>query len=212
MSNIAFAITGLACLALLAWGLSSSVDGTDQTSYDQGTDPAQDPVQETLEDQPLDLIETPFIDLVLNRVKTAVGLWHPPAKYASAIATAEQANGIPADLLARLLWQECHYREEIINGTIASPAGALGIAQFMPATARDEGIDPLDPFQAIQAAARYLARLKRQTGTWTKALAAYNWGIGNVQRKGLDQAPTETRNYFTEILADVNSSTGQNLA
>lgn len=126
-----------------------------------------------------------------------------PEKYRGAIASAEANHGLPDQMLARLLWQECRYRESIITGKVRSPAGALGIAQFMPATAAEMGIDPLDPFAAIDAAGRYLRSLYRQTGDWAKALAAYNWGIGNVKRKGLTAAPTETRNYFTQILADI---------
>jgi len=126
-----------------------------------------------------------------------------PEQYRAAIAAAEANHGLPDQMLARLLWQECRYRESIITGRVRSPAGALGIAQFMPATAAEMGIDPLDPFAAIDAAGRYLRSLYRQTGQWDKALAAYNWGIGNVKRKGLAVAPTETRNYFTQILADI---------
>jgi len=90
--------------------------------------------------------------------------------------------------------------------------GALGIAQFMPATAADLGIDPLDPFQAIDGAGRYLASLYRMFGNWTQALAAYNWGAGNVQRKGLTNAPAETVAYYSSILADVNAASGTNYA
>lgn len=126
-----------------------------------------------------------------------------PLQYRGAIAQAERAGGIPDGMLARLLWQESRYRPEIIDGRKRSPVGALGIAQFMPATAREMGIDPLEPFQAIAAAGRYLASLYRQTGSWQEALAAYNWGIGNVKRKGLAAAPRETRNYFGQILADL---------
>jgi soluble lytic murein transglycosylase-like protein len=64
----------------------------------------------------------------------------------------------------------------------------MGIAQFMPATAIDElGSQnaALDPDQVIPGAAHYLAKLYSRTGTWAGALAAYNWGIGNVLRKGL---------------------------
>lgn len=131
-----------------------------------------------------------------------------PTMYRAAIAKAEQENGLPAQMLARLLWQECRYRPAIIDGRVRSPAGALGIAQFMPATAREMGIDPLNPFEAIPAAARYLAGLYRATGKdWRKALAAYNWGIGNVQRKGLAAAPLETRLYYGQILADLGMTT-----
>lgn len=126
-----------------------------------------------------------------------------PEIYRGAIASAEQNHGLPDQMLARLLWQECRYKPSIISGAVRSPAGALGIAQFMPATAAEMGVDPLDPFAAIDASARYLRSLYRQTGAWDKALAAYNWGIGNVNRKGLSRAPTETKNYFTQILADI---------
>lgn len=140
---------------------------------------------------------------VAETVREAVGLWHPPAKYAGAIAQAESANGLPENLLARLLWQECRYREDIITGRVKSAAGALGIAQFMPATAAEMGVNPLDPFAAIDAAALYLARLYRRFAAWDLALAAYNWGQGNVARKGLDAAPSETVRYYSEILSDV---------
>jgi soluble lytic murein transglycosylase-like protein len=126
-----------------------------------------------------------------------------PIQYRAAIAGAESTYGLPGEMLARLLWQECRYNPKIIDCRIVSTAGALGIAQFMPATAAEMGINPLDPFAAIDAAGRYLRSLYRQTSDWKKALAAYNWGIGNVKRKGLAAAPRETRNYFTQILADI---------
>lgn len=126
-----------------------------------------------------------------------------PTQYRAAIAQAEAANGIPAGLLARLLWQESRFRPDIIDGRTRSPVGAVGIAQFMPATAAEWGVNPLDPLQSIDGAGRYLAWLRRRVNTWAEALAAYNWGIGNVQRKGLAAAPLETRNYYSQILSDV---------
>lgn len=126
-----------------------------------------------------------------------------PEQYRAAIAQAETSNGIPPGLLARLLWQESRYRPEIINGTVRSPAGAVGIAQFMPATAREWGVIATDAGSSIAGAGRYLSWLYRKTGSWALALAAYNWGIGNVLKKGVDGAPEETRNYFSQILSDV---------
>lgn len=126
-----------------------------------------------------------------------------PEAYREAIDSAEQANGIPQGMLARLLWQESRYRPEIIDGRVKSPTGAMGIAQFMPATAREWGVDALNPESAIAGAGRYLAWLYKRTGSWQLALAAYNWGIGNVLRKGIASAPTETKNYFSQILADI---------
>lgn len=139
---------------------------------------------------------------IMNSV-TGYSYARVPTKYRAAIAQAEINHGLPDQMLARLLWQECRYKESVITGAVRSPVGALGIAQFMPATAKEMGIDPLEPFAAIDASARYLASLYRQTGDWAKALAAYNWGIGNVKRKGMAAAPLETRNYFKQILADI---------
>ena len=146
-----------------------------------------------------------LLDAIGGAVNKITG-WAPPdaaAPYLPQISAAEAAHGIPAGLLARQLYQESRYRPDIINGDTASPAGALGIAQFMPATARDLGIDPLDPNAAIDAAGRYMRRLYDSLGSWAEALAAYNWGIGNVKRKGLTAAPEETRNYVDQITADV---------
>lgn len=150
-------------------------------------------------------------DTIVSTTINTLQLWRAPAKYAAMVDAAERANGIPATMLERLLYQECRYREDIITGAVRSPVGAMGIAQFMPATAAEMKIDPLNPAQAIPAAARYLAGLYRRFGTWSEALAAYNWGQGNVARKGLANAPRETRNYYTQILAAVNSA-GTNYA
>lgn len=121
--------------------------------------------------------------------------------YRPAIEAAERAHGLPPALLSRLLYQESRYRTDIITGKTRSPVGAIGIAQFMPATAREMGIDPLNPYQAIDGAARYLRRLYNNFGDWKLALAAYNFGWGNVQRK--KKWPAETVAYVSEISGDV---------
>jgi soluble lytic murein transglycosylase-like protein len=133
-------------------------------------------------------------------------LWTPPAAaapYLEQIRAAEADYGLPENLLARLLYQESRYRPDIISGDRVSSAGAIGIAQFMPSTARDLGIDPLDPGQAIAGAAKYLRQLYDKAGSWGDALAAYNWGIGNVLKHGLAAAPSETQQYVAQISADV---------
>lgn len=143
---------------------------------------------------------------VQDIVDIGVNMWaqaNVPAQYQQIIADTEQANGIPSGLLARLLYQESRFRPDIISGATRSPVGATGIAQFMPATAAQWGIDPNDPRQAIPAAGQYLLSLYRQFGSWSLALAAYNWGPGNVARKGIAAAPAETRNYVAQITSDV---------
>lgn len=149
---------------------------------------------------------------IMNEITAAarsvIGAWRPPAKYAAAIIQAEDENGIPRDLVARTLYQESRWREDIITGRTRSPVGAIGIAQIMPATAREWNVNPLDPFASIAFAGRYLAWLRGRHNNWSETLAAYNWGTGNVARKGLTTAPLETRNYYSQILADVNASNG----
>lgn len=129
------------------------------------------------------------------------------APYKTMIEAAAAQHRVPVLLLAWLLWKESRYNPAIIDGTKRSRVGAMGIAQFMPATAREElGSEAaaLDPARAIPGAARYLAKLFRALGSWQAALAAYNWGIGNVQRKGLSVAPAETVDYYTVILDKAN--------
>ncbi len=121
--------------------------------------------------------------------------------YVDAMRAAERINGMPADLLVRVAWQESHFRHDIITGKKTSGAGAVGIMQIVPRWHPD--VDPLDPFASIAYAGKYLAALYRQTGSWPDALAAYNWGIGNLQQYGIARAPAETREYVASISADV---------
>ncbi|HGB4870879.1 TPA: transglycosylase SLT domain-containing protein [Salmonella enterica subsp. enterica serovar Muenchen] len=93
------------------------------------------------------------------------------------------------------------------NQFAVSRAGAMGLFQFMPKTAKEFGLrgnDAFDPEKSADAAARKLGGLMRFFhGDLAKALAAYNWGEGNVQRKGLAAAPEETRNYVPRVLANL---------
>lgn len=125
--------------------------------------------------------------------------------YASTISDAEQRNGIPTDVLARLLYQESHWRADIISGQKLSPAGAIGISQFMPATAAEMGVDPTDPVQSIYGAGRYLRKMFNLFNNWSYALMAYNWGPGNVQKylAGERNPPPETVAYVHDITNDV---------
>jgi soluble lytic murein transglycosylase-like protein len=118
--------------------------------------------------------------------------------YLSTFRAEESAFGIPAGLLSRVAYQESRFDPHAI-----SPAGAIGLMQFLPATAAEFGIDARDPAQSIRGAAEYLSQLFRQFGSWTLALAAYNWGPGNLARKGFEAAPGETRDYVSSIAADV---------
>jgi len=130
-------------------------------------------------DSPVD----PFALAALAATVKPGWTWPAAAEpYRAAINRASGAHSVPASLLARMLWTESRFRPDIISGKVKSKVGAVGIAQFMPATARELGVDPLDPEQAIDGAARYLRSLRNRFGTWRAALIAYNWGPGNLAR------------------------------
>jgi soluble lytic murein transglycosylase-like protein len=73
--------------------------------------------------------------------------------------------------------------------------------QLMPGTARDLGVsNPFDPEQNVMGGTRYLKQLlNKYDGDLDKTLAAYNWGMGNVDRKGIATLPDETRTYLSRV-------------
>jgi soluble lytic murein transglycosylase-like protein len=156
-----------------------------------------DPITAAISDYVIDPIKDTIVTITRNVFGTP---------YDDLIASSASANGIPEDVLYKLLKTESAFRPEIIDGRKKSSTGALGIAQFMPATAIQElgsVAAALDPLQAIPGAARYLAKLRASLGgDLTKAVAAYNWGIGRVKKYGLNIAyvPAETQNYVRKIL------------
>lgn len=108
-----------------------------------------------------------------------------------------KARSLPVPFLTRLIWRESSFRVGVV-----SPAGAQGVAQFMPGTAKERGLlDPFDPEQAIPHAAHLLADLKRQFGNLGLAAAAYNGGAARVSKwlAGDGGLPAETRAYVAAI-------------
>jgi soluble lytic murein transglycosylase-like protein len=92
--------------------------------------------------------------------------------------------------------------ESGFNPRAVSPAGAQGIAQFMPATARSYGLrDPFDPVAAIDAQAHLMSDLLRRFRSIPLALAAYNAGPGAVAACSCVPPYPETRAYVARILA-----------
>jgi len=120
-----------------------------------------------------------------------------PTKYQPEVLSAAQEHKVDPLMLARVLKQESNF-----NPNAVSPKGASGIAQFMPATAQQRGVNPLDPQSAIPGAAKYLSELTTKFGDPRLGAAAYNWGQGNVARVGGDisRMPAETRNYVERVV------------
>lgn len=119
----------------------------------------------------------------------------------------EGKYGLPAGLLSSLSAAESGGDPYAV-----SPKGAKGPFQFMDGTARDlglKGMDVYDPHKSADAAARYLRYLLDATGgDLEKTLASYNWGLGNVQKKGMDNLPSETRNYVPKVMAGMRPGAG----
>lgn len=119
----------------------------------------------------------------------------------------EGKYGLPAGLLSSVAATESGGDPYAV-----SPKGAKGPFQFMDGTARDlglKGMDVYDPHKSADAAARYLRYLLDATGgDLEKTLASYNWGLGNVQKKGMDNLPSETRNYVPKVMAGMRPGAG----
>lgn len=134
-----------------------------------------------------------------------LGLDAAPASFRSAYAAAGDRYGVDPTLLVRQGKQESGWAPDVISGRRRSSAGATGIAQFMPGTAADMGIDPTDPLQSIDAQGRYMAQQEAMFGeNQGLALAAYNWGPARLKKwlkAGSDPnaMPAETRNYVRSI-------------
>ena len=118
---------------------------------------------------------------------------------AGVTARAARENSLPPEFLAAAILQESAYDPQAL-----SSAGAVGIAQFMPDTARDVGVDPYDPYASIGAAGALLggyaaAYRGRYPDPYTTALAAYNAGpLAVAQYRGVPPYP-ETREYVALI-------------
>ena len=104
-------------------------------------------------------------------------------------------HGVDAGLIRAVIRAESGF-----DPRATSPKGAMGLMQLMPETARDLGVDdPYDPFQNVMAGTEYLKTLlHRYNGDTNTALAAYNWGMGNVERNP-GRLPEETKTYIARI-------------
>ncbi len=114
-----------------------------------------------------------------------------------ALTQASIRNDLPVAFFTRLIWQESR-----LDPAARSPAGAQGVAQFMPGTAAERGLaDPFEPARALEESAAYLAALRRQFGNLGLAAAAYNAGAGRLTRwlAGQTALPQETIDYVRVV-------------
>jgi len=116
--------------------------------------------------------------------------------YADLFSQAAARYGLPPALLAAVARVESGY-----DPSAVSPAGAQGLMQLMPGTAQGLGVDPFNPAQAIDGAARLLSRDLRDFGSLPLALAAYNAGAGAVRQYGGIPPYAETQAYVPKVEA-----------
>lgn len=111
------------------------------------------------------------------------------------ISRASRKYGVDVGLIKAVIKAESDF-----NPHAVSHAGARGLMQLMPATARSLGVsDSFDPEQNVMGGTRFLKDLlKRYDGNVDAALAAYNWGPGNVDKRP-DHLPRETRTYLARV-------------
>ncbi|OGR23320.1 MAG: hypothetical protein A2277_19270 [Desulfobacterales bacterium RIFOXYA12_FULL_46_15] len=111
------------------------------------------------------------------------------------IQKAASLYGVDSGLIRGVIEAESNFKPDAV-----SSKGAMGLMQLMPGTARELGVtDPMDPVENIMAGTRYLKKLlNRYGGSVPHALAAYNWGMGNLDSRR-SRMPLETRNYVAKI-------------
>jgi soluble lytic murein transglycosylase-like protein len=115
--------------------------------------------------------------------------------YQDMARAAARRHNIPEDLFLRLVRTESGF-----HPAAKSSKGAIGLAQLMPHTARNLGVNPHDPGENLDGGARYLSQQYRRFGDWRLALAAYNAGPEAVERYRGIPPYAETRNYVKAIL------------
>jgi len=119
-----------------------------------------------------------------------------PAEWTAHIARLAERYDLSPTLLEALVWQESRW-----NPRAVSPVGARGLAQLMPATARDMKVNPDDPLANLEGGARYLRlMLNMFGGDLEKALAAYNAGPARVAKANGIPRIRETQNYVSAIM------------
>jgi soluble lytic murein transglycosylase-like protein len=124
-----------------------------------------------------------------------------PAPYAAKIAELSARFDLSPALLEAVVWQESRWRANAL-----SPVGARGLAQLMPGTAREMGVDPDDPLANLEGGARYLRQqLDRFDGDVEKALAAYNAGPGRVTAANGIPRIRETQLYVASVMGRLSN-------
>ncbi|EJL77853.1 putative soluble lytic transglycosylase fused to an ABC-type amino acid-binding protein [Polaromonas sp. CF318] len=124
-----------------------------------------------------------------------------PAAWRPQLERIAARHALSPALVEALVWQESRW-----NTGALSPKGAIGLAQLMPDTARELGVDPHDPLDNLEGGARYLRQQMDRFGDLPSALAAYNAGPARVAAAGGVPDIAETRDYVNAVLGRITAS------
>lgn len=116
--------------------------------------------------------------------------------YINALLNMEKEYNMPNGILQNIAYHESRY-----NPNAVSHAGAIGIMQIHPRW--HKGVNPYDPYASIKYGAKYLDTLYKRFNNWEMALAAWNWGQGNLAKYSYNKAPLETRNFIKNVMEGV---------
>ncbi|WP_238701245.1 lytic transglycosylase domain-containing protein [Mariprofundus erugo] len=162
----------------------------------QASRPPQLPSPDQVVIPPVVTTQAPPVGSVVEKQPAAVEVsGSAREQYRPIIARAAEQYGLDPKLIEAVVQTESDF-----NAQAVSPVGAQGLMQLMPGTAADLGVkDAFNPEQNIMAGSKYLKQLmNRYDGDTKLALAAYNWGMGNLERNP-DKMPRETVNYVAKI-------------
>lgn len=191
----------IAAMALTAAPASADVleigdDGARWIAGPQGVAPVSDPHADAARNGILMELGADYMvpsQAVADPARHSVNI---PPQYIAKVHELAARFDLSPSLIEALVWQESRWRPDAL-----SPVGARGLAQLMPGTAREMGVDPDDPFANLEGGARYLRQqLDRFDGDLEKALAAYNAGPGRVIRADGIPAIRETQNYVVSVI------------
>ena len=198
---------------LIAWDNSSRNNGVDHIAIYIGDGKMIEAPRTGLNVRIVDVPSTPdVIRRILPDTQAVTGLSAAPTSggavpdfvpYADAFNAAGRAHGVSPMLLSAVARQESGFDAKAV-----SSAGAQGIMQLMPGTAKGLGVnDPFNPTQAIDGAARLLKDLVTRFGTTELGLAAYNAGPGAVMKYNGIPPYAETQNYVRSVMRTLAATT-----
>jgi soluble lytic murein transglycosylase-like protein len=136
-----------------------------------------------------------------DRIRAAATGAAMPAAWRPHLERIAARHALSPALVEALVWQESRW-----NAGALSAKGAIGLAQLMPDTARELGVDPHDPLANLEGGARYLRQQMDRFGDLPSALAAYNAGPARVAAAGGVPNIAETRNYVNAVLGRITDS------